>query len=127
MLNVTHLYQDSFNHRHFLALQIMDFGLYLSFSTCISFYTRNFYLGTSRVVDKRIELKSIFNHSFPVVKNLQTNEGDTEDIGLIPGLARSSGGGNGNPLQYSCGTLGNLMGRGAWQAPVHGVSNSWTD
>ena len=42
VLNVTHLYQDSFNHRHFLALQIMDFGLYLSFSTCISFCTRNF-------------------------------------------------------------------------------------
>ncbi|KAB0339080.1 hypothetical protein FD754_024150 [Muntiacus muntjak] len=42
VLHVTHLHQDSFNHRYFLALQITDFGLYLSFSTCISFRTRNF-------------------------------------------------------------------------------------
>ena len=34
------------------------------------------------------------------------------------------GGGNGNPLQYSC--LENPMDRGAWQATVHGVSKSWT-
>ena len=34
-----------------------------------------------------------------------------------PGLERSFGDGNGNPLQYSC--LGNLMGRGAWWATVH--------
>ena len=62
-----------------------------------------------------------------MVKNLPTSGGDAEDMGLIPGLARSSGGGNGNPLQYSSETLGNLMDRGAWWAPVHGVSNSWTD
>ena len=37
---------------------------------------------------------------------------------------RSPGGGNGNPLQYSC--LGNPMDRGTWWATVHGVSNSWT-
>ena len=35
-----------------------------------------------------------------------------------------SGGGNGNPLQYSC--LGNPMDRGAWQATVHGITMSWT-
>ena len=57
-----------------------------------------------------------------MVKNLPTNEGDAEDIGLIPGLARSSGGGNGNPLQYSWETLGNLLDRGAWWASVYGVS-----
>ena len=38
--------------------------------------------------------------------------------GLIPGLGRSPGEGNGNPLQYSC--LGNPMNRGAWQATAHG-------
>ena len=38
--------------------------------------------------------------------------------GLIPGLGRSPGAGNGNPLQYSC--LGNPMDRGAWQARVPG-------
>ena len=37
-----------------------------------------------------------------VVKNLPANMGDVRDLGLIPGLGRSPGGGNGNPLQYSC-------------------------
>ena len=37
-----------------------------------------------------------------VVKNLPANAGDTGDPGLIPGLQGSPGGGNGNPLQYSC-------------------------
>ena len=46
------------------------------------------------------------------------------DLGSIPGLGRSSGEGNGNPLQYSC--LKNPMDRGAWQATVHGVTKSQT-
>ena len=44
--------------------------------------------------------------------------------GSIPGSGRSSGGGYGNPLQYSC--LENPMDRGAWQATVHGVTKNWT-
>ena len=53
-------------------------------------------------------------HGFPgglVVKNPPANAGDS---GSIPGLGRSPGGGNGNPLQYSC--LENPMDKGAWQA-----------
>ena len=46
------------------------------------------------------------------------------DLGLILGLGRPPGEGNGNPLQYSC--LGNPMDRGAWRATVHGVTKSWT-
>ena len=46
-----------------------------------------------------------------VVKNLPANAGDMRDVGLIPGLGRSPGGGNGNPLQFSC--LENPMDRGA--------------
>ena len=46
------------------------------------------------------------------------------DPGSIPGLGRSPGEGNGNPLQYSC--LENPMDRGAWRATVHGVAKSWT-
>ena len=42
------------------------------------------------------------------------------DAGLIPGLGRSHGEGNGSPLQYSC--LGNNMDSGAWRAIVHGVT-----
>ena len=46
------------------------------------------------------------------------------DLGSIPGLGRSLGGGHGNSLQYSC--LENPMDRGAWQATVHRVTNSRT-
>ena len=46
------------------------------------------------------------------------------DLGSILGLGRSSGEENGYPLQYSC--LENSMDRGAWQATVHGIANSWT-
>ena len=46
------------------------------------------------------------------------------DLGLMPGLGRSPGDGNGNPLQYSC--LENPMDGGAWQATLHGVAKSWT-
>ena len=57
-------------------------------------------------------------------KESACNTGDTEDADLIPGSERFPGGGNGNPLQYSC--LGNPMDRGAWWATVHGVANRQT-
>ena len=46
------------------------------------------------------------------------------DLGSSPGLGRSPGEGNGNPLQYCC--LENPMDRGAWYATVYGVAKSWT-
>ena len=46
------------------------------------------------------------------------------DLGLMPGLGRSPGDGNGNPLQYSC--LENPVDGGAWQATLHGVAKSRT-
>ena len=54
-----------------------------------------------------------------MVKNQTANAGDA---GLIPGLGRSLGEGNGTPLQYSC--LENLMHRGVWLATVHRVAES---
>ena len=60
------------------------------------------------------------NWGFPgstVVKNPPASAGDVGDVGSIPGSGRSPGGGNGNPLQYSC--LRNPVGRGAWRAAVH--------
>ena len=59
-----------------------------------------------------------------VVKNLPANAGNTGDSGSIPGWRRSPGGGNGNPLQYSC--WENPMDRGAWWATVHEVSKNQT-
>ena len=56
--------------------------------------------------------------------NLPANAGDSGDPGLLPGSGRSSGGGNGNPLQYSC--LENSTDRGACRAAVHEVTESDT-
>ena len=56
-----------------------------------------------------------------MVKNLPANAGD---MGMIPGLGRSTGEENGNPLQYSC--LENPIDREAWWATVHGVTESRT-
>ena len=53
-----------------------------------------------------------------VVENLPANTGDIRDVGLIPGLGRSPGEGNGYLLQYFC--LENPMDTGAWWAAVHG-------
>ena len=57
-----------------------------------------------------------------VVKNPPATAGDVKDAGSIPGSGRSPGGGHGNPLQYSC--LENPMDRGAWQATLHGITES---
>ena len=66
-----------------------------------------------------------------VVKNPPANTGDLRDwspsskeLGLIPGLRRSPGGRDGNPLQCSC--LENPMDKGAWKAAVHRVAQSQT-
>ena len=52
------------------------------------------------------------------------NAGETGDLGSIPGLERSPGEGNGNPLQYSC--LENPRDRGVWWTTVHRVAKSQT-
>ena len=59
-----------------------------------------------------------------IVKNPPANAGDIRDTGSVPGLGRSSGEGNGNPLQYPC--LENPMDRGAWWAKAHRVAKSDT-
>ena len=67
----------------------------------------------------RLRVKTVMLPRWLSVKNPPANAGD---VGSIPGLRRSSGGGNGNQLQYSC--LENPMDRGAWWAIVCGVANS---
>ena len=57
-----------------------------------------------------------------VVKNPPARAGGVRDSGSIPGLERSPGGGNGNPLQYSC--LENPMDRGVWWATIYKVAKS---
>ena len=60
-----------------------------------------------------------------VAKNLPANARDTKDAGSIPGSKRSSGEGNGNPLQHS--GLAASMDRTTWQATVQGVTKSQTE
>ena len=68
-----------------------------------------------------VDSSALFFFCGSVTKNLPANAGD---MGSIPGLGRSPGGGHGNPLQYSC--LENPLDRGAWRATVHGVAESRT-
>ena len=65
-----------------------------------------------------------FYYCFPGGSEVKASACNVGDPGSIPGLGRSSGEGNGNPLQYSC--LENPMDGGAWWATVHGVAKSWT-
>ena len=58
--------------------------------------------------------------SFPSGSVVNNPPANARDMGLIPGLERSPGEGNGNPLQYSC--IGNPTDRRAWQATDHGVA-----
>ena len=59
-----------------------------------------------------------------VEKNTPANGGDIRDVGSIAGLGRFPEGGQGNPFRDS--SLDNPMGRGAWGATAHNVTNSWT-
>ena len=59
-----------------------------------------------------------------VVKNSPSNAGGAGDTGSSPGSGKFPGGGNGNPLQYSC--QDNPMDRGTWQATIHGVKKTQT-
>ena len=59
-----------------------------------------------------------------MVKNPPANPGDIREVGLLPGLERSPGGGHRNPLQDS--RLENSMDRRAWWATVHGVAEGRT-
>ena len=61
---------------------------------------------------------------FPGGSDSKESVFNTGNPSLIPGLRRSPGGENGNPLQYSC--LKNSMDRGDWWATVHGVAKSQT-
>ena len=70
-----------------------------------------------------IQHSQVAPHVVLMVKNWPASAGDTRDMGSIPGLGRSPGVANGNPLLSSC--LGNFMDRGVWWAIVHGAAKIW--
>ena len=74
----------------------------------------------------RQHIKKIVYHNrgFPGGSMINDLPANAEDVGSIPGFGRSPGGGDGNPLQYSC--LESPMDGGAWRATVHGVAESRT-
>ena len=81
-----------------------------------------------KFLSEEIWRNKMASQGFPngsVVKNPPANTGASRDMGLIPGLGRFPGGGNGKLIQYSC--LENPVDRGAWQATVYGVTKSRTD
>ena len=66
----------------------------------------------------------LYREGFPGGSDGKEPACSAEDLSSVPGLGRSPGEGNGNPLQYSC--LENPRERGAWWAAVHWVTKSWT-
>ena len=85
----------------------------------------NYYRGTP-LIDTYPEFDHIYSSriGFPGVSVVKKRPANAGDAGWIPGVGRSPGEGNGNPLQYSC--LGNPMDRVVWWATVHGVTKSQT-
>ena len=75
--------------------------------------------------EKKAELYYlIIQMGFPGGSDGKASACNAGDPGSIPGLGRSPGKGNGNPLQYSC--LENPRDGGPWWAAVYGVAQSWT-
>ena len=120
-----------------LAPFAVNFGVFKSFTWASYSVLTNFLialvLSSPRILNiiyTQMASKYVSLHismGFPggsVVKNPPANAGDAGDQCSIPGFGRSPGGGNGNPVQYSC--LENSMDRGAQPATVQGVAKNWT-
>ena len=88
------------------------------------FHTEHLLCTRNRILSNIRAYPGLASQVVLVVKNLPANAGDIRDTGSIPRSGRSSGGGHGNPLQYSC--LENPMERGVWQAMVCGIAELHT-
>ena len=98
---------------------LIPYSLYLIYNF---FSLENFY---NDVFEKDFfPMYQVMHQGFPGSSTVKESTYNAENLGLIPGLGRSSGVGHGNPLKHSC--LENSMDRGACWATVHGVSKSQT-
>ena len=92
-----------------------------TYNTCINIVYVNIFCKAYMIFNNSyIHIKCIYIHGVPCSSNSKESACYAGDQGSIPGSGRSSGEGNGNPLQCSC--LGNPMDRGAWWATVCGVT-----
>ena len=110
-----------------LSPSLGQMGMLLGILSEESFSDRTTETGSGLVVARELEEEKSGVTVFPdgsAGKESACNEGDTEDIGSIPGSRRSPEGGHGNPLQYSC--LDNPTDKGAWRAAVQRVTKSRT-
>jgi len=80
--------------------------------------------GLGQILQENFSISSCLYMGFLGGSDGKESACNAGDLGLIPGLERSSGEGHGNPLQYSC--LENSIGRRAWWATVHGVTKNQT-
>ena len=114
------------NHLHFYILTIKKNQREIKESTPFTTATKRIkYLG----INLPKETKELYTENYKtltslVAQTVKASGYNVGDLGFIPGLGRSPGEGNGNPLQYSC--LENPMDRGAWWAAVHGVAKTRT-
>ena len=102
--------------------------------TCLTNINSTFHVHYNiyyNLILKKRKINKTKEKYFPEIQNMahsdkeaSCNTGGTEDTGAILRSGKSSGGGNGNPLQYSC--LENSMAKGAQQATVHGFAKSQT-
>ena len=111
----------SFHSFHNLTLLLENSITYIKKIVFFSSWLLIFIFGNTT---SQCTLAFWFGWDFPVGSEDKASACNAGDLGLIPGLGRSPGEGNGNPFQYSC--LKNPMDRGAWWAIVHGVAKSWT-
>ena len=112
-------HQETQDQMHYILLR--STYLNLKFNSAIL----HFILRKSNDISKITQLISDYiwiRSDFPGGSDSKVSAYNAGDPGSIPGLGRSPGEGNGNPLQYSC--LENPMDRRAWQATVHGVTKS---
>ena len=98
--------------------------IYIQLSVCFSICQQNFIVLYRDLAHVLLNIYLVLDGDYPGGLDRKESACNVGDLGLIPGLGRSPGGGHGNPLQYSC--LENPMDRGAWWATVHGVTKSWT-
>ena len=106
-------------------LQRQEFGPNQSIKKLLQLAQMVYYGKKYTKENRKIKEPTKDKKGFPGGSEVKASACNVGDLGSIPGLGRSPGEGNGNPLQYS--HLENPMDRGAWWATVHGVANSQTE